>query len=60
MKYIRIIESRQIIKHKLLCPKVELEEKKWGESEWKIEVWKRWKEMERRKRICLKKENAPK
>ncbi len=30
-----------------MCPKVELEEKKWGESEWKIEVWrggKKWKE----------------
>ena len=49
MKNIRIIEPKQIIKHKILCPKVELEEKKWGESEWKLEVWKKQKEMERRK-----------
>ena len=60
MKDIRIIEPRQIIKHEILNPKIELEEKKWGESEWKIEIWKRWKEMERRKIIYLKKENAPK
>ena len=33
---------------------------KWGESKWKIKVCKRWKEMERRKRIFLKKENGPK
>ena len=60
MKDIRITKPRQIIKHERLCPEVELEEKKWGESKWKIEVWKKWKEIERRKRICLKKENSPK
>ena len=60
MKDIRSIEPRQIIKHEILFPKVELEEKKWDESEWKIEVWKRRKEMERRMKIFLKKENAPK
>ena len=49
MKDIRIIEPRQIIKHEILCPKVELQEKKWGKRKWKIEVWKIWKETERRK-----------
>ena len=60
MKDVRITKARQIIKYERLCSKVELEEKKWGQSEWKIEIWKRWKEMERRKIIFLKKENAPK
>ena len=60
MKDLRITEPRQIIKHERLCPKFELEKKKQGESEWKIKIWKRWKEMKRRKRIFLKKENAPK
>ena len=54
MKDIRIIEPRQIIKHEILGLKHEVEEKKWGESEWKVEIWKIWKEIERRK------ENAPK
>ena len=60
MKDIRIIEPRQIIKHEILCPKGELEENKWGESECKVEIWKIWKEIERRKENFHKKYNAPK
>ena len=54
MKDIRITKPMQIVNHEILCPKGELEEKKWGKRKWKIEVWKIWKETERRK------ENAPK
>ena len=50
MKDIRIIEPRQIIKHEILCPKGDLKEKKWGKREWKIEVWKIWKENRKKKR----------
>ena len=44
MKDIRITEPNQIIQHEIVCPKGELEEKKWGKRKWKIEVWKIWKE----------------
>ena len=44
MKDIRIIEPRQIIKHEILFPKGDLEEKKWGKRKWKIKVWKIQKE----------------
>ena len=54
MKDIRITEPRQIIKHEILCPKGDLEEKKCGKRKWKIEVRKIWKETKRRKY------NAPK
>ena len=46
-----------MVEHERLCPKVELKEKKWGESEWKIKVWKKWKE---ESEFSFKKENAPK
>ena len=35
MKDIRITEPRQIIKHEILCPRGDLEEKKWGEKKMK-------------------------
>ena len=38
MKNIRITKPKQIKKHEILCPKGEVEEKKWGESEWKVEI----------------------
>ena len=44
MKDIRIKKPRLIIKHEILCPKGDLEEKKWGKRKWKIEVKKMWKE----------------
>ena len=43
-----------------IMPQSWIRRKEVGERKWKIEVWKRWKEMEIRKRIFLKKENAPK
>ena len=35
MKDIRITEPRQIIKHEILCPKGDLEEKKWRKKKMK-------------------------
>ena len=43
-----------MIKHERLCPKVELEEKKWDERKWKKKVWKRWKEMEEEREFNLR------
>ena len=54
MKDIRIIEPRSIIKHEILCPKGELEEKKWGKRKWKIEFWKVWKATKGRKENATK------
>ena len=47
MKDIRIIEPRQIIKHEILCPKGDLEEKKWGEKKMKD---RSLKDMERKQK----------
>ena len=54
MKDIRIKEPRQIIKHEILCPKGDLEEKKWRKK--KIED-RSLEDMERnrkKKRKCPK------
>ena len=54
MKDIRITEPRQIIKHEILCPKGDLEEKKWGKKKMEDRSLEDMERNRRKKRKCPK------
>ena len=54
MKNIRITKQRYIIKHEILCPKGDLEEKKWGKKKMEDRSLEDMEINRKKKRKCLK------